>query len=247
MSAEMLDRVRRAWSMLRPGAVAARPFRCPICGPSLLLRLAPNGIAVRCLRCAASAVTLSLVSVLRAVRPGLDAMSVYELSTRGALVEFLGRTAAHLVTSEYLDDVPPGSARDGVLCQDVQQLTFPDASFDVCTSTEVFEHVADDARGFREIRRVLRAGGAFVFTVPLLGTEATVERAVLQGGQIVHLLPPEYHSDRIRGRESVLAFRTYGHDIVDRLRTAGFAQARIDWRCRKAFLGYGRGVVVAEI
>jgi SAM-dependent methyltransferase len=133
-----------------------------------------------------------------------------------------------------------------VLCQDVQQLTFPDASFDVCTSTEVFEHVADDARGFREIRRVLRAGGAFVFTVPLGDAEATVERAESQGGRIVHLLPPEYHGDRIRGRDRVLAFRNYGRDIVERLRTAGFAHARIDWRCREAFLGHGVGVVVGE-
>jgi hypothetical protein len=62
--------------------VAARPARCPICGPSLLLRLAPNAIGVRCLRCAASAVTLSLATVLRAVRPGLGALSVYELSAQ---------------------------------------------------------------------------------------------------------------------------------------------------------------------
>ena len=247
MSAETLHRVRRGWSMVRLSAVAARPFRCPICGPSLLLRLAPRDIGVRCLRCAASAVTLSLVSVLRTVRPGLDTLSVYELSSRGPLVEFLRRRSAELATSEYLDNVPPGTARDGVLCQDVQQLTFPDASFDVCTSTEVFEHVPDDTRGFREIRRVLRAGGTFVFTVPLREDEVTVERARVQDGRIVHLQPPEYHGDRLRGRDRVLAFRTYGCDIVERLRAAGFVRARIDWRCRKAFLGHGRGVVVAEV
>jgi SAM-dependent methyltransferase len=246
MSAETLHRVRRAWSMVRPGAMAARPFRCPVCGPSLLLRLAPNVIAVRCLRCTASAITLSLVSVLGAVRPRLDGLSVYELSARGPLVEFLRRRAANLTTSEYLDGVPPGTARGGVRCEDVQQLTFRDASFDLCTSTEVFEHVADDARGFREVRRVLRSGGAFVFTVPLRG-DTTVERAQVRDGQIVHLLPPEYHGDRIRGRNRVLAFRTYGLDIVDRLRTAGFERAHIDWRCRNAFLGHGGGVVVAEV
>jgi SAM-dependent methyltransferase len=246
MAAEALHRVRRAWSMLHPASMAARPVRCPMCGPSLLLRLAPDAIGVRCLRCGGSAVTLSLVSVLLVVRPDLRALSAYELSTRGPLVEFLRRRVDRVVTSEYLDDVPPGCARDGVLCQDVQQLTFPDASFDLCTSTEVFEHVADDARGFREIRRVLRAGGAFVFTVPLLDAETTVERARWQDGRIVHLLPPEFHDDRIRGRRRVLAFRTYGRDIVDRLRSAGFAQARIDGRCLDAFLGHGSAVVVAE-
>jgi hypothetical protein len=45
------------------------------------------------------------------------------------------RTAA----SEYFNEVAPGAWRDGVQCQDVQRLTFADASFDVCTSTEVFD------------------------------------------------------------------------------------------------------------
>ena len=44
---------------------------------------------------------------------------------------------------------------------------YGDASFDLCTSTEVFEHMPDDLNGFSEIRRVLRPGGRFVFTVLL--------------------------------------------------------------------------------
>jgi ubiquinone/menaquinone biosynthesis C-methylase UbiE len=32
----------------------------------------------------------------------------------------------------------------------VQRLSFADASFDLCTSTEVFEHVPDDRAGLRE-------------------------------------------------------------------------------------------------
>lgn len=247
MLREPLHRARHAISMLRPGALAIKPFGCPICGPSLLVRLAPDAIGVRCVRCAASAVTLSLVSVLRTIRPGFAAQALYELSARGPLVEFLRREVRHLTCSEFFDDVPPGTRRDGVLCQDVQRLTFADASFDVCTSTEVFEHVADDARGFREIRRVLRSDGLFAFTVPLAGAETTVERARLREGRIEHLLPPEYHGDRIRGKDRVLAFRNYGLDVTDRLRASGFRQAGIDRRFEKAFLGHGCGVVVAEV
>lgn len=233
--------------MLQPAALALRAFRCPICGPSLLVRLSRDPIGVRCLRCAASAVTLSLVSVLQTVRPGFAGEAVYELSARGPLVEFLRARLARFTCSEYFDDVPPGERRDGVLCQDVQRLTFADGSFDVVTSTEVFEHVPDDARGFREVRRVLRPGGAFVFTVPLSGAEATAERARLADGRIEHLLAPEYHGDRIRGQHRVLAFRNYGRDIIARLRTAGFADAGIDERFRHAFLGHGSGVIVARV
>jgi SAM-dependent methyltransferase len=246
MPRELLRRAGQAFAMLQPGALAAWPFRCPSCGPSVLVRIAPNAIGVRCLRCAASAATLSLIAVLQSARPRFAAEAVYELSARGPFVDFLRRCVPRLTCSEFFDDVPRGERRDGVLCQDVQQLTFTDASFDVVTSTEVFEHVADDARGFSEVRRVLRPGGVFIFTVPLADAEATVERACLRNGEIEHLLPPEYHGDRIRGRNRVLAFRNYGRDITRRLQSCGFSAAHIDARCATAFLGHGSGVIVAR-
>jgi SAM-dependent methyltransferase len=233
--------------MAKPGALALRPFRCPMCGPSLLLRLERNAIGVRCLRCGASAITLAMASVLLAERPGFRRERVYELSSRGPLYEFLRRNAADLSYSEYFDDLAPGAERDGVQCQDVQRLTHPDAAFDLVTSTEVFEHVPDDRRGFAEIRRVLRPGGAFIFTVPLADAERTVERAVLEQGGLKHLLPPEYHDDRIRGRGSVLVYRDYGHDIAERLLGAGFLAARIERAAERAFLGAGAAVVVASV
>lgn len=242
-----MRRGRDALTIVQPRTLALKPFSCPLCGPTLLVRLAPNPIGVRCVRCAASAVTMSLVSVLRSLRPEFSSQAVYELSARGPLYEFLRRNVARLICSEYLDGVPPGTLHDGVLCQDVQKLTFAAATFDVCTSTEVFEHVADDALGFREIRRVLRESGVFVFTVPLGNMDATVERARLKDGEIEYLLPPVYHGDRIRGHGRVLAFRDYGRDITSRLRASGFSDAFIDWRFRGAFLGQGCGVVVAAV
>ena len=243
---EIAHRLRTALSLLQPSALALRPYRCPLCGPGLLLRLSRDGIGVRCMRCGASAITQSLVAVLRLVRPDFEGRRVYELSSRGALFEFLRREVADFTCSEYFDDVPPGDRQGGVLCQDVQRLTFGDGSFDICTSTEVFEHVPDDRRGFAEIRRVLAPGGAFMFTVPLSDSPRTVERAVLAEGGVRHILPPTYHHDRIRGREQVLVYRDYGQDITQRLLEAGFARAYIDRRFERAWLGAGCGVIVAE-
>ena len=244
---EILHRVRTAAYLLRPSELALRGFRCPACGPSLLVRLTASDIGVRCLRCAASAMTLSLICVLKESRPGLGGEAVYELSSRGPLFEFLRREVPRLTFSEFFDDLEPGAWRGSVQCQDVQRLTYDDSSFDVVTSTGVFEHVADDARGFREVRRVLRPGGIFVFTVPLSDAEDTVERARMRDGVIEHLLPPEYHGDRIRGRGHVLAYRNYGRDIIERLGKSGFRRAEIDWRFRNAFLGQGSPVVVARV
>jgi len=244
--AESAHRLRSALAILQPSALALRPFHCPLCGPSLLIRLSRDGIGVRCLRCGASAITLSLAAVLCVWRPDFRRRRVYELSSRGALFEFLRREVADFTFSEYFDDVRPGERRSGVMCQDVQRLTFGDASFDVCTSTEVFEHVPDDRRGFAEMRRVLAPGGVFMFTVPLSDVWQTVERAVLVDGGVRHLLPPAYHSDRIRGRGQVLVYRDYGRDITQRLEQAGFSRASVDRRFDKAYLGAGCGVVVAE-
>lgn len=246
-SPEILQRLQAAAFLLRPSQVALWGFRCPICGPSLVVRLSACEIGVRCVRCAASAMTLSLVGVLKGLRPGLGDEAVYEMSSRGPLFEFLRREVRRLTFSEFFDDVERGAWREGVQCQDVERLTFNDSSFDVVTSTGVFEHVADDACGFREVRRVLRPGGIFVFTVPLWGGKDTVERARMRDGAIEHLLPPEYHDDRIRGRSRVLAFRNYGRDITELLKRSGFRSAEIDWRFKSAFLGQGSGVVVARV
>lgn len=45
-------------------------------------------------------------------------------------------------------------------------LPFKADSFDVVVASDVLEHIDDDARAVREITRVLRPGGAFVFSVP---------------------------------------------------------------------------------
>jgi SAM-dependent methyltransferase len=243
---DIIYRFRYALSIVRPGALALGRFSCPLCASGWLLRLARDPIGVRCLGCGASAITLSMVSVLAAERPGFRGERVYELSSRGPLFVYLRREVADLSFSEFFDDIAPGDFRDGVQCQDIQRLTHPDASFDLVTSTEVFEHVADDRRGFAEIRRVLRPGGAFVFTVPIEDADRTEERAVLSEGKVKQLLPPAYHDDRIRGRNAVLVFRDYGRDIVERLRQAGFSAARIEARFERAFLGSGYGVVVAR-
>jgi SAM-dependent methyltransferase len=186
------------------------------------------------------------VTVLKCVIPDLSRRHVYELSSRGSLVRYLLKHAGKLTLSEYFDDVAPGRFKGGVQCQDVQQLTYPEDSFDVCTSTEVFEHVPHDVQGFRELRRVLKPGGILLFTVPMVDTEKTVERARLVNGRIEYLLPPEYHGDRIRGSGAVLCFRNYGLDILDRLGSAGFSERRLIQGDDVTGWGFDRRVGVAR-
>lgn len=180
-------------------------------------------MGTRCIRCLSTQIHRAMGIVIASLDLPTECR-VYELSSKGALFSYLRRRFRDLYFSEYYDDVPPGTACNGIICQDVQELHIDDGTFDLITSTEVFEHVPDDARGFAEMYRVLRDNGCFVFTVPLMDDHPTLEKALLKpDGSIEHLLAPEYHSDRIRGRRTVLAFRTYGTDIALRLGAAGFS------------------------
>ena len=218
---------------------------CPVCNTKrIIVRLHHNEIAIRCMICRATAVTMSLVSVLHRQIPALSAKEVYELSSRGPLVTFLEKNCARLTCSEYFEGVAPGDYHNDILCQDVQQLTFEDDSFDICTSTEVFEHVPDDLAGFAEIRRVLRPGGIFLFTVPLFPAAITVERARLDCNRFIeHLLPRQYHGDPIRGHKPVLVFRNYGKDIRLRILSQGFTTVQFltpspapPWHCSRTVI-----------
>lgn len=226
-------------------ALRLAPFRCPGCGPSLLLTLGDDEMQVRCLRCRGTPVHLSLVAAIATHVPELPRRRGYELSTTGAALAWLRRHCRDVATSEYLDGVAPGSLRDGVRCEDVQRLSFADSSFDLCSSTEVFEHVPDDRAGLRELHRVLAPDGWLALTVPMHDREHTVERAHGSGASLRHLLPPAYHGDRLNGPGSVLVYRDYGRDIVDRVRMAGFAEAFL-WTPPRDFGGHRRTVLLAR-
>ncbi len=230
---------------IEPRHLGLQPFQCPGCGPSLLLRVGADEMLTRCVRCRGTPVHLSLITALKAHAGDLSRCAAYELSTTGAVLAYLRRHCRDVVTSEYLQDVEPGSTRAGMRCEDVQRLSFADGSFDLCTSTEVFEHVPGDLAGFRELHRVLRPGGKVLFTVPMSGAATTVERARIEDGETIHLHPPAFHGDRINGPGTVLVYRDYGADIVERLRAEGFSWAAL-WVPQETWFGHVRTVVVAS-
>jgi len=242
--------LKQALAQLELRALRLGRGPCPLCAGALQLRFSFDPLGTRCLSCGASAISMAIGSVLQQVAPDLADRRVLELSSRGPLHAFLGRSVAggsgSLSDCEYFDDLEPGEWRGGVQCQDVQRLTHADASFDLCTHTEVFEHVPDDARGFCEILRVLAPGGLMVFTAPLFERPATLERARLEAGEIVHLESPSYHDDLIRGSGQVLVYRDYGLDLPQRIQDAGFGEARILRVADPAGFGCVHPVIVAR-
>jgi len=217
---------------------------CPACGLSPFVQLGQGEVAVRCLRCMATPVHLALIAAVKASLPLHQRWSVYELSSSGPVLAYLRTRFDEVTCSEYFKDIPGGAFVNGIRCEDVQKLSFKDESFDLCTSTEVFEHVPDDMAGFNELFRVLRPGGRLIFTAPLTDAQSTTERAAMVGGKLTYFLAPTYHGDRLTGSASVLVFRDYGLDICARLKEVGFTAASITEPATNYF-GYSRKVVVA--
>ncbi|WP_423928122.1 class I SAM-dependent methyltransferase [Dokdonella sp.] len=192
-----------------------------------MLRLNAESSGLRCIRCAASEVHLALGQVLRDKVADMSQMDVCELSASGPYVKYIEGNARRVSLSEFSEAVEPGQTVNGVRCEDVQCLTYPNECFDLVTHTEVLEHVPDDGAAFAELRRVLKVGGMMMFTVPMSGQTKTIERARGVGPDIEYLLEPVYHTDPWQRGAGILAYRDYGTDIIAKLDAAGFERVEI--------------------
>jgi SAM-dependent methyltransferase len=129
---------------------------------------------------------------------------------RGASVRLA--TAPGYIASQYFDGVASGETRQGWRCENLEALSFPDASIDLHVTQDVMEHVFDPDAAFREIARTLKPGGMHIFTVPMVnGPKPTERRASLEHGRVVHHKPPEYHGNPVA--EGSLMTMDWGFDI----------------------------------
>lgn len=132
--------------------------------------------------------------------------------------------------SRFRRDDPLGSPIDGkanVTNQNLEELTFPDGHFDLVITSDVMEHVRLDDLAHREIRRVLRDGGAYVFNVPHTRADHdTMHRVVVRDpadpDQDDYVMEREYHGDANDPENAALSFRVYGREIDDTLQALGF-------------------------
>ena len=155
--------------------------------------------------------------------------------------EFLSKRYQKVIGAEFLGkDNISGAQVEGVRHEDVTDLSFLDDSIDYILSFDVFEHVPNYLDGFRECYRVLSKGGALLWTVPFIRhRENTIVRAVVDsGGEIRHLLDPEYHGDPVNGN-GVLCYYHFGWDLLDDVRSVGFSDvyAILFWSDIFGYLG----------
>jgi SAM-dependent methyltransferase len=93
---------------------------------------------------------------------------------------------------------------------DITAIDLEDASVDVVCCSHVLEHVVDDRRAMRELRRVLRPDGWALFSVPITASRTIEDPTVEDPEERLRLFGQGDH------------VRRYGPDVEERLREAGF-------------------------
>lgn len=169
--------------------------KCYICGEEtrFLMGRATNLKASSCAKCGAilrrSDLVRCLLEELEIENGKLSdiaalksQLSILNASANGTLHNEL-QEMDNYVGTEYI----PGGVESGkiiwggiggsdILCMDLQNIPFEDKSFDVVISEEVMEHVEDYNKALDEVYRVLKPGGIYIFTIPLMEGRKTQSR-----------------------------------------------------------------------
>ena len=202
-----------------------RKFACPYCNQRVFfISLGKNTYKNRCLNCRSTLISLSVIKVLNTL-PLKVFESSYELSYHGVVFNHLKSTSIEFTFSEYFPDSKSRYV-NSVRNEDVQSLTFESNKFSLITSTEVFEHVPNYLKGFKEVYRVLKKDGFFCFTVPVFEISKQICK-LHQDGSLLWLAPEEYHGSRLTGDESVPVFWHHSREqIIKDLIATGFKEAK---------------------
>lgn len=147
--------------------------------------------------------SLNLAAPLRDTISGVTA-SILEINEAGHLTPILKDLPGHTLAN-YPD-------------VDMQAMPYPDASFDLVIHSDTLEHIPHPIRALEECRRILKPGGACLYTVPVIVGRMTINRAGL---------PPSYHGDPNNGGEDFKVHTEFGADFWTYPVQAGFRHVSI--------------------
>ncbi len=137
---------------------------------------------------------------------GQRKLQILEINQAGNLHQFLKRHKGHL-----LAEFPS---------VDMTNLPYKDNSFDYILHSDTLEHVPDPIQGLKECLRVLKPGGACLYTVPLIVDRLT---------RSCEGRPPSYHGNTACADADYLVRTEYGCDAWKHLALAGFKDCRMYW------------------
>lgn len=186
---------------------------CPICEQTVTFRAenpepVPAGHqgswlrnALACPVCRSIPRERAFARTLIAARPDWRRLAIHESSPvwRGMSWR-MKRECPNYVVTQYSQAFPYGQMHPvaGWRNENLEAQTFPDETFDVVLTLDVFEHLFHPGQAAREIARTLKPGGLFVMTVPVVRPWANVQRrAAITEGVVRHILPEQYHGNPV--------------------------------------------------
>lgn len=158
----------------------------------------------------------ALAIALRLYAPNWRELRILECSPAPRGVSSRLRTECRSYTAmNYFPDEVVGKEFEGVVNEDLQNLSFSSEAFDVFVALDVLEHIPDPAKAIAEVARVLVPNGVALLTFPVRSdvADAILPLALLRpDGLIQYLSEPEYHGNPFDG-EGSLVFNHFGYDI----------------------------------
>ena len=172
-----------------------------------------------CSNCGSIPRERALMHTIETFFPAWRELTIHESSpcARGASLR-LARECKGYLPSQFFPNIARGSSAGQVRCEDLEHLTFADATIDLHITQDVMEHVFHPNLAFRELARTLKPGGAHVFTTPLVNKQhnSKVRAQLLANGEIRHLEPPAYHGNPISPDGSLVTM-DWGFDICQQI------------------------------
>lgn len=150
--------------------------------------------------------------------PSYTNLVIHESSPaqRGAS-EFLRMRCPQYSSSQYLPSCEFGTIDPvtGFRSEDLEGLSFADNTFDLFVTQDVMEHIFNPLKAFQEIARVLKPGGAHVFSVPLVNKFLPTQRwASMNADKSIHYhRPAEYHGNPVDSSGALVTMH-YGYDLA---------------------------------
>jgi SAM-dependent methyltransferase len=163
-----------------------------------------------CLSCGSIPRQRALNLMLDTYFPQWAKLEIHESSPSN---DFVARWCERYTKSQFYDNAPLGGSIHGIRCENLERLSFEDERFDIFITQDVMEHVFHPEKAIKEIMRVLKPGGAHVFTTPKhKSVRQSYRRAIIKNGKVQHLLEPQYHGNPI-GDGRALVTWDYGDDF----------------------------------
>lgn len=194
---------------------------CPICEQKVIFRSKHDWLRDHflCSNCGSIPRERALMQVIKTYYPNYRDLKIHESSPgdRGTSIKLKSECRSYS-TSHYYNDLPLGQYHPthGHRCENLENLTFADEEFDLFITQDVMEHIFEPDKAFREIARVLKPGGAHVFTVPLINKNNRSERWASRSddGELIFHHEPEYHGNPIDTEGSLVTMH-WGYDIAE--------------------------------